>query len=233
MKEKIEETLDSLNSNGFDTEYVENKAEAMKAIKEYIPEHSTVGVGDSTTIFQIGIIQDLLNRGTTVINPFTRAKFDYEKWRSIAEKALQTDFFIASSNAVTMDGKIVNRDATGNRVSGMIFGPNNVLLVVGRNKIVKDENEAISRIKNVIAPQHAKTQNVDVPCAETGECVDCDSERRICRVQSTIMRNPRQTNITVLIIDEDLGLGWDPSWSSERKNRIKNEYEENVWAPSF
>lgn len=233
MKEKIEETLDSLNSNRFNIEYAENQAEARKVIKEHIPEYSTVGVGDSTTIFQIGIIPDLLNRGTTVINPFTKAKFDNEKWRTIAEKALQTDFFITSSNAVTMDGKIVNIDATGNRVSGMIFGPNNVLLVVGRNKIVTDEDEAINRIKNVIAPQHAKTQNVDVPCAKTGECMDCNSERRICRVQSIIMMSPRRTNITVLIVNEDLGLGWNPSWSSERKNRIKDKYEENVWKPSF
>jgi hypothetical protein len=158
-------------------------------------------------------------------NPVTLRKF-----MDVAKVALRTDVFLTGCNAVTKDGKIVSIDYTGNRVVGTIFGVPKAILVVGRNKIVNDIDEAIYRIKNVIAPAHAKQRRRNTPCAKTGKCTDCNSRDRICNVTVTLEKKPSYTDISIIIINQDLGLSWDLSWDRERINKIKFYYQT---APAF
>jgi hypothetical protein len=216
-----------LKANNFEAKSADNGNEAVKLILDLIPEDAQVGVGDSATIRQISILDELMKRGSKIINPFTdEFLIDKPGLRGeVQRKALGSDVFITSSNAITLDGKIVNVDMVGNRVTGMIFGPKRVIIIVGKNKIVNNVDEALYRIKNVIAPYHAWRKRFNTPCATTRVCCDCDSPQRICNVTAILNKKPRRIESTVVVIDENLGLGWDETWSEERINAIKANYD--------
>jgi len=233
IDQKIKATLKSLSANNFEAKFAENGKAAKKMILNMIPNNAIIGVGDSATVRQICVLDELEGRGTKVINPFTRElttnKSKSALRQEVKRKIFTSDVFIVSTNAVTLDGKLVNIDGVGNRVASMIFGPKKVIVVTGKNKIVKDVNEALYRIKNVIAPYHAKTKKIPTPCAVTGKCGDCNAARRICNVIAIIEKKPLWTEITVIIVDDDLGLSWDETWPSKRINRIKSNYDKVTW----
>jgi len=236
--EQIEMTLDWLKRRGFDARFAENRQVARRIIVDMCPENWIVGCGDSATIRSIGVLQDLQDRGHRVLNPFFRPKIMREKpqplpLRVLKQTAEGCDLFLASSNAVTMDGKIVSIDGGGMRVAGTFFGPLRTILVVGRNKIVKDVDQALDRIKNVIAPAHSKyaSPGWGIPCATAGKCVEpetfCPPGKRVCNIILILEGKPvlPETELVVILVDEDLGLGWDPSWPQERIDKIYEEYK--------
>lgn len=201
-------------------QFVPTKEEALPSILSLIPEKASIGIGDSITMEQIGVLAKLEERGGhEVFNPFR-----FLEDRSFADstgvrvqkmrQALLADVFLTGSNAVTMDGKIVNIDARGNRVAGIIFGPKKVILAVGANKIVPDVDQAIKRIKNVAAPRNAERHFLEhhlkkeLPCAQTGLCVDCSSPYRICCFVSIIewQREYEKDRLQLFIVGEELGL---------------------------
>jgi hypothetical protein len=122
-------------------------------------------------------------------------------------RQLTCDLFLTGTNALTMDGCLVNIDATGNRAAAMFFGPDKVIVVAGRNKIVNgDIDDAVRRIKGCASPPNTRRLNFKTPCASTGLCSDCSSPDRICRITTIIDRKPRQTDLRVLVVNEDMGL---------------------------
>jgi len=227
------ETLKNLQGNKFEASFAESIEAAREIILKAVSKDVVVGIGDSATIRQIGVFEELEKRGIRVLNPFSKELTidpSMTKVRDdISRKIFSCDVYVVGTNAVTVDGKLVNIDAVGNRVASMIFGPRKVFVVVGRNKIVKDAAEAVYRIKNVIAPFHARVKEFATPCAKTGECVDCNVPKRICSVVTILERKPWRTDVTVILVDEDLGLGWDVAWSKERIDRIKANYERVTW----
>lgn len=231
---EIELALKSLKANRFDVRFASGVSEARKMMLEMIPLTASIGVGDSVTLRQIGILEELSQRNNRVINPFTREltrdKATRDLFTETCRKTFGADVFITGANALTEDGKIVSVDYAGNRVAGAIFGGNKVILAIGRNKIVHDMEEANYRIKNVIAPFHAKHKGRKTPCTITGKCSDCDSPDRICNVTVILEKKPGHTDLSVVLIDEDLGLGWDTAWSEQRIGKIKSSYEQNTWA---
>lgn len=159
----------------------------------------SIGIGGSITIQEMDIYNDLKDMGGEV----------YWHWKqdipNAAAKAIDSDIYITSTNALTMDGKLVNMDGNANRVSSMIYGHKDVYIIVGKNKVCKDYDEARERIRNVAAPMNAKRLKLDTPCTHTGICNDCDSPQRICRAEVIIHKNPNATNINIYLIDEELG----------------------------
>ena len=131
----------------------------------------------------------------------------------------------------------MNVDAAGNRVAGMIWGHQTTIILVGRNKIVKNLDEAFHRLRGVIAPTHIRIRTelggrpVDTPCTKTGECRDCKTRDRMCNIFTIIEGKPLRSEMTVVIVDEDLGLGWDETWPPERIAKIIQSYKESVWIP--
>jgi len=230
---EVEQTLNSLKANRFEARFAESGIAAKEFILSSIPEDAVVGAGDSATIRQIGVIEELERKGVRVLNAFTKElTMDATKTElrdNISRQLFSCDILLAGTNAVTMDGKLVNIDAVGNRVASMIFGPRKTFIVVGRNKIVKNIDEALNRIKNVIAPFHAKTKQFATPCAQTGKCSDCNSPKRICSVVTIMEKKPWRTDISVILVNEDLGLGWNEAWSKERIEKIKLNYEKVTW----
>jgi L-lactate utilization protein LutB len=229
----MEETLKNLLANNFDAKLAENNNTVKKIVLSSISKNAVVGVGDSATIRQIGIVEELEKRGIRVLNPFSRElTIDAAKTMvrdDISRQIFFCDVLVSGTNAVTVDGKLVNIDAVGNRVASMIFGPRKVIVVAGRNKIVKDVDEALYSIKNLIAPFHARTKGFATPCAQTGKCSDCSAPKRICSVISIIEKRPWRTEISVILVNEDLGLGWDETWPEDRILKTKSNYEKVTW----
>jgi L-lactate utilization protein LutB len=205
MEKIVEITSSNLKKNGFDARYVSSKEETLKTLLGMIPVGAKVGVGGSVTVRELGLIEALVKRGTPVLDHWRTDLTGAEK-KEIRRNQLTCDVFISSTNAVTMDGKLVNVDGTGNRVASMIFGPGKVIVVAGRNKIVKDADEAMYRIRNVAAPMNAKRLDRKSPCGTTGLCMeeDCDNER-LCNVITILERRPSETATTVLLVGETLG----------------------------
>lgn len=229
----MEETLKNLLANNFDAKFAENSAVVKKIVSSSISRNTIVGIGDSATVRQIGIIEELEKEGIKVLNPFSKElTTDHAKTMlrdNISRQIFSCDVLVSGTNAVTRDGKLVNIDAVGNRVASMIFGPRRVFIIAGKNKIVKDVDEALYRIKSLIAPFHARTKGFATPCAQTGKCRDCSAPKRICRVVSIIEKRPWRTKISVILVDEDLGLSWDETWLEDRIRRIKSNYEKATW----
>ncbi len=233
MDDEIEETLRNLRANNFETGFAENRDALREFISSAISKDMAVGITDSATLRQIGIEEELAKRGIKVLNPFTR-ELTMEASKTmirdnISRQIFLCDVLLAGTNTITQDGKLVNIDAVGNRVASMIFGPKKVFVIAGKNKIVKNVDEAMHRIKNVIAPFHAKTKQFPTPCAQTGKCSNCNAPKRICSVTTILEKKPWRTEITVILVNEDLGLGWNETWSKQRIENIKAAYEKQTW----
>lgn len=238
MDLEIETALRALRSRHINSTYAEDCADARSKILGLVPENAVVGTGDSATLKQIGIIEELKKRGNRVLDGFD-LNVTYAHHISLVEEATVCDVFLSGTNAVTQDGRIVNVDGVGNRVAGIFWGHPTSIIVVGKNKIVTHLDEAFSRIRNVIAPNHIRIRTTEMggrrsntPCATTGKCHDCRTEDRACNVFAIIEGKPRRTEINVIIVNQDLGLGWDESWSQERITKILESYKKFAWIPS-
>jgi hypothetical protein len=242
MEIEIEKTLAGLHSRHLNGFFAENIEEAQPKILSLIPEHATVGIGDSATLRQMGILKLLRDRGSKVLDGFKieGPKIDPKEapayHREIVKQASLTDVFLTGTNALTQDGRLVNVDAVGNRVSGMVWGHPISVIVVGKNKIVKDLDEAFHRIRSVIAPNHVRIRAVELggrkrntPCVNTGECSDCRSTEKICNIFTIIEGKPFHTDLNVIIVNEDLGLAWDSVWPKDRIKRIRENYKRFAW----
>lgn len=204
--------MERLGRNNIPAFYVQNRREAFQKVMSMIPEGSTVGFGDSVTVKQIGVV-DALEKGNYVfLNPWSPG-ISFEENVKLKKQALTSDVFVTGTNALTLDGKIVNVDALGNRVAAMLFGPNKVIIVIGINKIVENLEEALERIRNKAAPLNVKRHpNFDPmpPCGMTGVCSDCSSPWRICNKTVIIERqfnnNKYAPVITMVIVGEELGI---------------------------
>lgn len=228
----IEKTIRSLEKRKMVGLAARNASHAREIICKIVSETSVVGIGDSSSVRQIEIVKTLENQGNRVINGFDPNKritdlhthFENGFWPML--EASVCDVFLTGSNAITEDGRIVNVDGNCNRVAGIIWGHPICILVMGRNKIVKDLEQGMERVKNVIAPAHLRRKGAPSPCTKSGHCHDCTGPARVCAVTGIIESSPPHTKIHVIIVDEDLGLGWDPSWPEDRKERIIKRHEE-------
>lgn len=200
-----QKVVEALQKNNFSAEYVSTVEDARKRVLELIPAEGSVGIGGSFTTAQLQILDELSRRGNLILNHGIAALSPEEKME-IRRKQLTSDCFLTGTNAVTLDGKLVNVDGVGNRVASMIFGPKKVIVVAGINKIVKDVDRALERIELLAAPINCKRLNIPNPCVKTGVCMDCNTSTRICNVTTIIRKKPSQTDITVIVVGEELGF---------------------------
>ena len=184
--------------------YVKTKEEALAKALELIPEGSSISWGGTMSAQEIGLT-DTLHKGNYDVYDREQVETREEK-EKIAHQALNCDFFIGSTNALSEDGVLVNVDGNANRVAAFAYGPKNVLLIVGMNKVVKTEADAMSRARNEAAPINAQRFGVDTPCVKNGSCFNCKSPQCIC-CQILITRFskvPKRTKI--ILVDENLGF---------------------------
>lgn len=195
--------IKELESRNMEAHYAASKEDALAKALELIPEGASVTWGGSMSIHEIGLTK-ALHEGNYEVLDRDLVETPEEK-NQIALKAFDTDFFLASANAISEDGVIVNIDGKSNRIAAIAFGPRNVLLIVGMNKVVKTEEDAMVRAKEIAAPINAQRFGA-TPCAVTGSCSLCKSPGCIC-CQTMITRFSRDPKrIKVILVNDDLGF---------------------------
>lgn len=204
-KQKIEQAASALRKHAFNVITVDTKDEARQAALELIPSSASVGIAGSMTIREIGLAAALVERGNKVVHHW-HPGISVEEDVALRREEISSDVLLSSSNAITLNGELVNIDGAGNRIGGMAFGPGKVIVIAGVNKIVKDVTAGIWRAKNEAAALNAHRAGYDVPCGKTGRCIECDSPNRICRVTSIIERRPSRTDFTLILVAEDVGF---------------------------
>lgn len=183
--------------------YVEDSKSVLEKVLELVPEGASVGWGGSSTLKDTGILQ-ALNEGAYTVYDRKKATTKEEQ-KEIYSKICGCDYYFTSTNAITLDGELVNIDCTGNRVAFLCFGPDNVIVVTGMNKVVSDVDAGIKRTKNIAAPPNAVRLNRSTPCAVTGRCGDCKSPDCLCAQTVVTSFSPTQGRITVILVGEELG----------------------------
>ena len=199
-----EKLIRNFKLRNIEVKYFENIGQAKESILSLIPMKATVGIGHSATLQKMNITEELISRGNTVFDK-ELAK-DKIECKELKKKALLTDWYITGSNAISEDGRIVNVDHSGNRAAAIIFGPDNVIIVVGKNKIVNTLEEAVKRVKNIACPLNAKRAGFNPPCVVLNKCIDCTSSERVCNSLSIIEGQSDKNRIKLFIIDEELGF---------------------------
>ncbi len=211
----IEKTMENLKKNGIIPILVKTKDEAKEKVKELLPKGAKVGVGGSVTLTECGII-DLLRSGDYDFLDRYKEGLSREDVNKIYRECFFADAYLMSTNAITEDGELYNVDGNSNRVAALMFGPESVIVIAGKNKIVKDLDEAVLRMKTVAAPKNAKRLSCKTYCAASGECMDkertsgamtkgCASPDRICANYTVTGRQRIKDRIKVIIIDEEAG----------------------------
>lgn len=194
----------NLKSRHFEAYYCATKADALNKALELIPEESTVGWGGVMSAHQIGLIE-ALHKGN--YRPIDREKCTTpEEKLQAAKDSMFADIFLTGANALSLDGEMVNIDGTGNRVAAIVYGPKEVLVIAGMNKVSDTLEDAVTRARSVAAPLNQQRFGLNNPCTTTGTCADCKSETCICN-QILITRHCRPVGrIKFILVGEDLGL---------------------------
>lgn len=204
MTQQLEKTAAALRTRGFEAEVFACAADAAAYVLDQIAPDAVVAAGGSATVESTGLHTQLRARGNTVLR-----HWDVEPAErpAILRKALQSDAYLCSANALTEAGVIVQIDGTCNRVAALCYGPKAVFMIVGRNKIVSGGYaQAIARIKREACPKNARRLGLPTPCAATGTCDAANCAHSMCSVTAAFEHPPRGRRFAVLLVDEDLGF---------------------------
>ncbi len=216
MTNEIMNTISALKSHNIEAIYCEKKSDIVKSVEDMLFEGAVITNGGSVSVKESGVLEliskekyNYLDRSRKGITPDEQL----EAYKSV----IGSDFYFCSSNAVTQNGELINVDGNANRVAAISFGPKRVIMIVGKNKIVKNINEGFLRVKKIAAPLNCRRLCLDTPCAKLGHCVSlersespnladgCNSPNRIC-IEYLITGYQRAKNrITVIICEEALG----------------------------
>ncbi|MCY6959815.1 lactate utilization protein [Clostridium brassicae] len=204
IEKQLDRTIANLRKRNIAGFFVKDTNDLIKLLKELIDEKSIVGVGDSMTLFETGVIDFLREGNYTFLDKYKNGITSEEK-KQIYIQNFSCDTFMCSTNALTENGELYNIDGNGSRVAPMIYGPKQVILVAGINKIVKDIEEAEKRVRNYSAPIDAKRLGKNTPCTTLGYCIDCQSPNRICNDFTIIKGQFVKDRIKVIIVGKQLG----------------------------
>lgn len=205
MKLQAQTIIKGLEKRNMEGVFCETKHDALKQALSYMEDDAIVTWGGSMSVEEVGLIDAVKNGNYQVIDRSV-AK-NYEEQREIFSKAVLADYYLMSSNAITLDGELINIDGTGNRVACLSYGPKNVIMIVGMNKVVNDVEDGVKRVRNFASSPNALRLGLKTPCSITGRCGDCYGDTCICsqivvtRRQSAAMRR----RIKVILVGESLG----------------------------
>ena len=214
VERKLERTAENLRKNNIEAYIAENCAEAVETVRGLMKEGDTISCGGSVSLAESGVL-DLMKSGK--YNFLDRSKAaDRDEVEAIYRKAFSADVFLTSANAVTENGEIYNVDGNSNRVAAILYGPESVIFVVGFNKLVRDIDEAVKRVKCQAAPPNADRLSCDTPCTKTGECVSlkaggdmpsgCRCDGRICCNYVVSAWQKKKGRMKVVLVKEELGF---------------------------
>ena len=208
-QKRLSEVKKALEDNNFEVFVADNAADASKIVQEEILPNTgakTVSWGGSMTFMATGLYNSIKdNPNLEILDTFNKS-LSGEETIELRRRSLLVDLFITGTNAITEMGQLVNLDMIGNRIGGITFGPKHVIILVGRNKIVSDLEDAMYRIKNYVAPINSMRLDKKTPCVKTSHCEECKSPDRICNTWTITEKSYPKGRIKVVLINEDLGL---------------------------
>lgn len=202
---KAETIIKNLKKRNIEGVYCATKDDALKQALSYIEKGSVVSWGGSESVKEIGL-RDAVSSGDYEVVDRSLAK-DYDEQRELFSKAVLADYYLMSSNAITLDGELINIDGTGNRVACLSYGPKHIVMIVGMNKVVNNVEDGIARVRNFASPPNTIRLGLKTPCSLTGRCGDCYGDTCICsqivitRRQSAAMKD----RIKLILVGENLG----------------------------
>lgn len=206
--EKLYDTLGpavvtALEKRHFDAYYCQTRAEAVQKVLELVPETDVVGWGGSATLEELGILDIMRERNPVIDRDAAKSP---EERMEMMRKALISDTFLMSSNAISADGQLYNIDGNGSRLAALVFGPKSVVVVAGINKVTKTIEDAEARTRNLASPANALRFDIPTPCCTTGNCSDCLSTSSICAtmIRTRICRPAGK--IKVVLVGDNLGF---------------------------
>lgn len=201
---KIERLIKNLEKNQMKGTFLKDREALQEYMNQQIPDEVKVAVGGSQTLFEIGVIEYLRTRNVTFFDRYEEG-LSVEGRKEVFRNSFFADFYFTSTNAITVEGHLYNIDHVGNRVAAMLFGPDKVFVIIGLNKIVDSEEEAMGRIRSIAAPANNVRLNRDTPCTKLGSCTECNAKDRICSQYTMIKRQSIKDRIEVLILPTELG----------------------------
>lgn len=204
FKDISDKLIPMLRKRSFEVHCCQTAAEAMDIAYSLIDKNGSVAWGGSKTINEIGLLNKLRKDGFKLIDRDTATT--PEERQEMMRQGLLADTFLMSSNAITEDGILVNIDGMGNRVAAMCFGPQNVIVVIGKNKICSDVIDAEHRVRNVAAVKNAERFGFTKTGCSYGKCVDCLSEECMCSYIVKTRQSKIKDRIKLILVDEDLGF---------------------------
>jgi L-lactate utilization protein LutB len=204
MNETVKTTMAALEKNKMKPYYAENREELLDIVRELVKNDKLITSGGSMTLKESGVMDLLTTEFADAYLDRSSGK-NRDEIEDIFRKAFVSDTFVASTNALTEEGDLYNVDGNGNRVSAMIFGPKQVIIVAGVNKIVKNMAEAVARVEKIAAQKNTVRLEKKTPCAVSGECGHCHSDDRICCSYVRLSQQRVPDRIKVIIVNENLG----------------------------
>ncbi len=199
-----EKCVKRLERHGFQALLIDNAEEAVSVILEMVSGYESFGFAGSDTTRKLGLPDKLKEMGKILYDHWQ--ELTQEESLEIRKKQSQADCFICSANAISVTGEIINVDGVGNRTNAMSFGPKKVIIVAGMNKVTKDLDSALKRIREVAAPMRANSLGIETPCAKSGICGDCNDPMRLCRITTILHRKPMMTDVSIVLVNESLGF---------------------------
>ncbi|MBO4732057.1 MAG: lactate utilization protein [Spirochaetaceae bacterium] len=194
---------EALKNRNFDAYYCSTAEEAVAKVLALIPKEHVVSWGGSATVASLGILDKIKQAGYSVIDRDTAKNM--EEKVALSKKGMLADTYLLSSNAITQDGILLNLDGNGNRVAALTFGPDNVIVVAGMNKIVKTIEAGVDRVRGYAAPMNAQRFDIKTPCKTTGQCANCKSPDSVCATFVITRLSRPAKRIKVVLVGEDLG----------------------------
>lgn len=205
FEEKAALIIQNLKKRNMEGYYCENSAQLLETILPMMEEGASVAWGGSESLKECGLLDALNASGKYNMIDRSKAK-NPEQDREVYLQSAGSDYYLMSTNAITLDGELVNIDGNGNRLACLIYGPKHVFLVVGMNKVVSDIGSGIERTQNIASPPNTIRLNKKTPCAETGVCAGCLSPDCICSQVVITRRSRHDGRIKVFLVAENLGF---------------------------
>ncbi len=215
IEKRINKVAENLRKNNMQVHYVESKADVVNKVAELLKEGDTVGIGGSQSIFESGVFDLLLSGKYNFLDRYKEG-LSREEIEKIYVNSFSADAYICSSNAITEKGELYNVDGNSNRVAAICYGPKSVIIIAGYNKIVKNFEEAVKRVKSIASPANCARLNCNTYCKEKGECMSflsdaaditdgCNSPDRICCNYVFSAYQRKKDRIKVILVGEELG----------------------------
>ena len=208
-KQRLTDLKAALEANNFEVFIADNQESAYKiVVEEVIPQLNpkTISFGGSMTFVNSGLYKQILEHSDAEVLDTLDKSLPMKELYELRRQAMLVDLFITGTNAVTETGQLINLDMLGNRVGALTFGPQNVLLLIGRNKLVTDIYEGMDRIKNYVAPTNAMRLDMKTPCVKTSYCEECNSPARICNSWTITEKSFPKGRVKIVLINQDLGI---------------------------